>query len=305
MQKKEKDSKTVMIPDCWFKQMKINGSSVYLSQYGSLTQTFYIYVKMQERWRTENIALFSVCDFLKFIGCTTKDMFDRRRKEVSDMLIRLQQDDLINAYENTYCNNTIALQAPIRKNDVFYIQLNYTSRNFTVVEFREIERIMNYQDSLICSHDLLPYFCSIIFHINTKTNLAYPPLEKLSEINNISSNTCIKYNQILMDLELIYYESAGTIKLREGIKSYNNTYARYNNKQLVKDYIDKRQVSSVRRSSIQQQSIANHRRSLKQKINHMEKQHKENLLTTEQFYELDKMKKEYDYLSKEHKGNTI
>ena len=94
--------------------------------------------------------------------------------------------------------------------------------------------------------DILRYYLYLLSTVNSSTHYGYWSLDKLSEELGITTQTIIKYNKILEDMQLIYIYHSGN----------SNTYGYYTDKDIIEQEGRKRSNAK-----------ANHRRRVTQMYN--------------------------------------
>lgn len=175
-------------------------------------------------------------------------------------------------------------------NDTIYIKLTDLDKCFTIVYFNEVESILKYDKLEIrYRRTLLRFFCTLVHRIKNDTNYCYPSIETLTKESGVRSKaTCLKYLGILRDeLGLIIYDSANLSYTKNGrVHQTPNLYARpEHRKDLIKGVHGQLSVfekESLKLTKIVNKDIQNHKRKLKQLMNHLDKERLYRELTAEE-----------------------
>lgn len=294
---KKNDSKRfVKMPSIWI--MEDDGD--LLKKHGNLSYVFYIYCLLHQLKFDNNRCVFSLHGVLSFFDVLkTREMKRRMQNQLINCIRELEQDNIISFYSDIGYLDRTAFNAD--KNNIFYVELNLDSKKgFFKLYVDEIIKIAKCECEDVNKIGLLSHFSVLMCHINNKSSLAYATLDYISELLSVSHTTCIKNNKILVDLELIYYESAGLLHLdKDFVKSYPNTYARYNNKQLVINFVETQRANykgRLKNDDKGKQERANRRGGLRRRLNNLDKKRDRIGLTYEEELEYKEKQEEYDVL---------
>ena len=185
--------------------------------------------------------------------------------------------------------------------DTFCIELTPPKKNYTMIYFNEVDSILRY-DGLEFRYrrNLLRLFCTLISHINNYSLCCFPSIETLSEETRIQSKTtCLKYIEILKDLGLIISDSASISLSKSGV-TYTpyNIYARPEHSKELEIKVKLQYMEYSKKYDSLLKDInkldGKKRRSLKQKMNYLDKERQFRDLTAEEEERYLDLKVEYD-----------
>lgn len=162
------------------------------------------------------------------------------------------------------------------KQDTLYDLRNIFTdlQSFYILVFpKEISKILNI-DKKVNKYKLLRFYLVILSTINSKKKFGFTSQELLCQKANISIDTLRKYNNILIESELLYIQKhTGEYKRwvdQNGVthvEGISNTYCRYEDRDTcIKDSKN----ASIHRGQLNI-DLLNYRRKLKQKYNAMKK----------------------------------
>lgn len=189
----------------------------------------------------------------------------------------------------------------VNVNDTFCIELTPPKKDFTIVYFNELDTILRY-DGLEFRYrrNLLRFFCAIVYHINSRTKCSFAGIDTLSKEAHINSRTtCSKYLEILKELGLIISDSASISFSNHGVVYTPRTYyARPEHHKELEIQV-KLQYAEFNKKCDKLLKLVNRpdqnkRRSLKQKMNFLEKERAFRDLSPEEEQRYLEFKAEYE-----------
>lgn len=174
--------------------------------------------------------------------------------------------------------------------ETIYIKITSLEKRYTVVYYNEVESILRYEKlDIRYRRTLLRFFCTLVHRINNDTNYCYPSIRTLTKESGVRSEvTCLKYLSILRDeLGIIIYDSANLSFSKNGIEYQTpNLYARpEHHKDLLKGVHGQFSVFEKQNSKLLRaidKEDQNKKRSLKQKMNFLDKERTLRELTPEE-----------------------
>lgn len=252
-----------------------------------------IFILLMQNINSKGISIFNIKWLCDKLGTTIKN-----RKRIKSL-----KNTLDNLEFEYYNDNLLKIKLNQRdtindKNSLIFAKFNIEiDDNFTKIEDWEIDAILEYCNTNTIDKALITHlYTYIVSCINNNESdeeygLAYPKIETIEQELEISRNTIIKYIDILNELKIITNNYVGYRITNGKIKMTNTYYCRYRDKELLDNYINKLKKNKDNNSiDNEKKNKINLKRSLKQKINRLDK--KENR-TEEENNKLQKLLDEY------------
>jgi hypothetical protein len=255
--------------------------------------------------RTPNdVCFLSVRYLCNRLNTTTGNT--NRTKYIIDTLKYFQEHEILFFSDENECEDKIDIDETIKQNkmDIFFAELyNDMDNNFTMLYHKELNTILEYcNNNKIDKYIMVHLYLYIIRLIENneqaeKYKLSFPKIESIAEVVDISENTVLKYLKVLKDdMKLLYYNSVGYKIVNGKYKATNMYYCRIEDKELL-DYRIKNEQKDKGIISLDKQSKnkINNKRSLKQKINILNKKIDK---TDEEIIKLKQLEEEYKQIAK-------
>jgi biotin operon repressor len=225
-------------------------------------------------------CLFSVRYLCQRLNTTTGNT--NRTKYIIDTLKYFQEHEILFFSDNIDCDNEINIEETTKQNktDIFFAELvNDMDNNFTMLYYKELKIISSYCndnkiDRYLITHLYLYIMRLIENNEQSETyKLAFPSIEYIATFLDISENTVLKYIKALKDgMGLLYYDNVGYKIVNGKYKATKTYYCRMIDKELLGNRIViENKDTSVTPLNKQEKSKINNKRSLKQKINILNK----------------------------------
>jgi len=195
--------------------------------------------------------------------------------KIKSCLLELKKANIFSYYEDIDLKKEFNDVGKFKKGEVYYVQLDYVFDNsFFVVYDDEIRMVLEYCKGKrnIDKFKLTGYFCYLIMRMNKENKICYPSFDKIEYDVGIGTKAIMSYNKILKDLKLIDYINGGYRIVRGKVKQDVNYYCRYEDRECLKEYVKKfKEDNNLNKQTTSEKKKSNKKRSLKQKINHLEK----------------------------------
>ncbi|GAA0082937.1 hypothetical protein [Clostridium sp. CTA-6] len=236
-------------------------------------ESLFIYILISQTITIRNHYSFSINQLLDilYVNRTQTKMIEKIR----NCLLELKEMNIFKYYQDFYLEKEITDTRKLKKGEIYYAQLNYVFDNsFFIVYDDEIRMILEYCKGKrnIDKFKLTGYFCYLIMRMNKENKICYPSFDKIEFDVGIGTKAIMSYNQILKDLKLIDYINGGYRIVRGKVKQDVNYYCRYEDGQCLKEYVKKfKEDNNLNNQTISEKKKSNKKRSLKQKLNHLEK----------------------------------
>lgn len=134
--------------------------------------------------------------------------------------------------------------------DFTNMYLDVENDNFVIIYPDEVRKILTCNEIMKKKISMLKYYVALISTFNWSKNMSHiqnmpnlqgkigaMPIEYIALQADISSRTCIRYNDILSNIKMIYvYKSNDKIKFDDSLKQINNCYSRYEDRELCRLY---------------------------------------------------------------------
>lgn|GEM_PF-4413621 len=236
-------------------------------------ESLLIYILVCKTMTIRNYCTFSInqlFDFLQVNRNQTK-MLDK----IKGCLLELKEVNIFSYYEDIDLKKEVKDVNKLKKGEMYFVQLDYEfDNNFFIVYDNEIKKILDYCKGKknIDKFKLTGYFCYLIMRMNKENKICYPSFDKIEFDVGIGTKAIISYNTILKELKLIDYVNAGYRVVRGKVKQDVNYYCRYKDRECLKEYAKRfKEDNNLKVQTINEKKKSNKKRSLKQKINYLEK----------------------------------
>ena len=252
-----------------------------------------------------NIVVFNLKWLYDNLGISINNTYNK--KEIKNILNGFIEDKIFIFRKNIYINSEkIITMDNININDLIFGELIFNDDNnkeFTMITDEELLKIKEYSNNnSIDGYGLLSTCLYILSCINMNEEvedfgLCYPSIHTLSDELNKSENTILKYINILKELKILIFDYSGFKILSDGkIRNDKMFYTRYKDENILINRLNKeREEKGFIKISKKLKDKSNLRRSLKQKINLLEK---EKYISLTDKNKLELLKEEYNNLEK-------
>lgn len=206
--------------------------------------------------------------------------------KIKDTMQQLQQKTFFNYYSDFLLQEEITNIKDLKRNELFFIEFNYDiDSDFTILYDYEIVTILNYNNNSVNNYTLLELYTYIMSCIkNNEKDIdykcCYPSHENIIDSIDITENTLIKYLKILNELNLLVYDIAGFKETVKGqIKNSTTYYSRYDDIDNLKETLSIiRKEKGYIKLNNKSKDKSNIKRSIKQKINILNKKQNKNII---------------------------
>ena len=250
----------------------------------------------------KNICSFNLAWLYETLNISDKNTYSQ--KEIKNIINGFIEDEII------ICRNNISTKSEtiedvntISKNKLIFAQINIdlNEETFTMITETEVDLIKKYcEENSVDMFGLLATCLYILSCINMNEKdedylLCYPSIENISSEIDISEKTVLKYINILKELKILVFDYAGYKVLSDSkIKNGKMFYARYDNEELLLNRLKKeREERGFIKISKRAKDKSNFKKSIKQKINKLEKKKDLSIIEIEK---LKNFKEVYDNL---------
>lgn len=212
-----------------------------------------------------------------------------RIKDIKQALTNFKEQGYLYYYKDILLSNEIENITELKKNELFFCYYPFEIESeFTLLYDYEVIKILNYNNSNINNYTLLELYTYIISCIKNNSNdidfnTCYPAHETIMDNINISENTLIKYLNILYELQLLIYDIAGYKETVKGqIKNSTTYYSRYKDIEYLQNTLNiiRRDKGYIKLNN-KSKDKSNLKRSIKQKINILDKIENKNIIEVE------------------------
>jgi hypothetical protein len=252
----------------------------------------------------KDICMFTLKWLYKKLNIADKNTYSQ--KEIKSILKMFSDEEIFFYHEDIDSDDEESLDInSIGKSDLIFAELyNDMVDNFTIIKDKDVKDIIKYSNNnRIDTFSLLTTYTYICSCINNNEQcedylLCFPSLINISENVNITEKTVLKYIDILKELNIFVFDYAGYKVLYDGkIKNGKMFYTRVENEQILLNKLQKeREEHGYISISKRFKDKSNLKRSIKQKINDLEKKEEINLIENEQ---LILLKEKYNELNNE------
>lgn len=228
-----------------------------------------------------------------------------RTKYIIDTLKYFKEQKILCYSDTIDCENDIDIEEATQKDktEIFFAELYHDiSGDFTIITDMEVKLILNLcKEQKIDKYNMIHLFLYILSCIKNNEQdedykLCYPSVFTISSALGLSEITVLKYIKVLKESNILYYDSIGYKIVNGEYRMTNTYYCRAEDKDKLDYFIEhKRQDKGIKPMTSNDKNIINIKRSLKQKINKLNK--KENK-TEEEKLQLKEIEKEYENLKK-------
>jgi uncharacterized protein YbgA (DUF1722 family) len=237
-----------------------------------------ILIMLLMRNTNKGICIFNLKEILNELNISVTD--SSRITKTIDTLETLRQKNIINYYSDIILTQKLD-KTEFKKANLIYgsLDIPITNDNFTMIYDEEFMKILQHcKGKKINKHVLIHTFLCIIKYINNNEKdeeykLAKPSFDRIGDMMAINDKTIIKYLKIFKELNLLEYNYVGARVMASGnIKNTNMYYCRKEDEDILKEYIGKElKNNNYININKDNKNKSNLKRSLKQKINKLEK----------------------------------
>lgn len=286
----------IKISKAWTESSVYNNNKKLLSDYGEMGFVFYIYCRLRETNfssttdKDGNIVkgdydgITNIGSFLDRFGFVVDSTRSRRKKELLRVVKLMEKNNVITFYKDESFENVVLFDDKIKNHqDLYYNVEKFDDTNFIKLTRLEFVNIMKSESNRL---ELLVHFMSVMHYENNLEQVCYPSLEGLYNITGYAKNTCIRYNDMLRDLQVLYFDNAGMEydTSDQQFKQKTNTYGRWVNKDIVDDKVAEirlRNEGKLYNISGEKQELTNRSRSLSNKMRYVKDEEELAMLKTE------------------------
>lgn len=159
-------------------------------------------------------------------------------KALTDSLVRgiaeLANGEWISIRKDLSTNKSYEFVLDIKK-----LWLDKEKDKFTVVYTDDIHKIMTCNEKMDKKIRMLKYYVALIstFDWSLGGKIGYMSQEYIAEQADNSTRTCQRYNDILVEMQMIYvYKSNDKVRSDDKLKQIKNCYSRYEDKDVCEQY---------------------------------------------------------------------
>lgn len=190
------------------------------------------------------------------------------------------------------------------KHDYIYASILEEDCNFTMLYDSELNKIIKHSNELkIDTYNILSFYIYILSFINTNSKdenykLCYVSIENIKNELGLSENTIIKYIDILKNINILRCDYAGYKETAKGqVKNGTMYYCRAMDEELLIQKLTKlRTEEGFIKLNNKNKDKSNIKKSIKQRINYLNKKEKENTISKIETITLNQLKEEYNNL---------
>lgn len=262
-----------------------------------------LYTIIMQNRTTKDTCIFSIRELCNRLNTNTKNT--NRVNYIIDTLEYFQKKEIFFFSDKYNCKNEINIKQFSEKNklDFIYVEVvNEIIDNFTIIYDDEVDMILELcQEKNINKYNMIHLYLYILSFIKeNKTDddykLAYPSINNIASELQLSEYTVLKYIKELNEAEILYYDGVGYKIINGEYKMTNTYYCRTQDKELLDKFIQfKRQEKNITPMTKNDKNTTNKKRSLKQKINKINKKQNK----TQEDIELTRqLEEEYEKLNR-------
>ncbi|MDU6975893.1 MAG: hypothetical protein E6370_16530 [Clostridiales bacterium] len=257
-----------------------------------------IYMILQKMQQLDRKIITSIGELIEYI------MADRKNETVvqyvKEAITFLAQEGVIMLYEDIHMTKMIECDLKNAKTgQALYIKIGeLPTVGYTQITTDELNTIMSNQNLKAKQKvQMLSYFMAIVSHIDAKTKVAFPSFDTLQDEAQIGRREkCKQFNEELKDMGLMVYGNANIANI-DNTGCVANTYARAEHEADLKaELMRLRETQSWRHKEIVKYQNADMKRSLKQRINKLQKKAEQEKLTMNEQRQLDRLYEQYNKL---------
>lgn len=259
----------------------------YISTYG--IESALILAIIQRNLLIRGQYIFSFNNLFDCLGIKSTNSI--HRKKIKNILIQMQKDNIIVSDTDLSSGNN---------SQFIFIDIKLKDEDYTIIYDFELDSILNYQNEN--TYNLFNAFVFLKYRSGVKKYCYWSQ-------DDIATSIGLKTRQVVSslidildkELDLILVAEGDTRILKNGtIQESNNMYSM--------NYEGHQEILKIKKEEYNQQLLdegvktytskkANSKRSLKQKINHLNKKVEDGTITNDELDLFDKLNEEYDLLS--------
>ena len=249
--------------------------------YKMTTKELAVITIIMHNMTNRNIVIFNLKWLYENLGISQNNTYNKR--EVKNILNDFIKYDIFIFRKNIYIDSEeIKDISSINVNELIFGEFIFDDNNnkgFTIITDEELLKIKDYSNNnSIDEYGLLTTCLYILSCINMNKEsedfgLCFPSIHRISEDLEQSEITTLKYINILKELKILIFDYSGFKVLSDGkIRNDKMFYARYNDDNILIERLTKeRKEKGFIKISKKLKDKSNFKRSLKQKINILEK----------------------------------
>lgn len=283
--------KSIIATNEWFKNRHL------LKQGG--WYALVIYMILQKMQQFDGKIITSIRELITYMMADNKN--ETIVQHIKDAINFLVQERLIVLYQNIHMTQSVECDLKNAKTgQALYIKIGeLPTVGYTQITVDELNTIMSNQNLRVKQKaQILCYFMAIVSHIDKASKVAFPSFDTLQDEAQIGRReNCIKFNETLKDMGLLVYGNANVANI-DNIGLVANTYARAEHEaELKAELMRLRETRNWKRKEIVKCQNADMKRSLKQRINKLQKKAEQEKLTMKEQRRLDRLWEQYNELS--------
>ena len=218
----------------------------------------------------------------------------------------LQRDNILKYYSDTEESPSNEINIlHLDKTDFTYASIEEETDNFTMLYDNELTKIIEYSNThKVDVYNIINFYIYVLSFINTNSKdenykLCYVSMDNINNELGLSENTIIKYINILKDINLLRCDYAGYKENAKGqVKNSTMYYCRACDEELLIERLNKiRDDQGFIKLNSRNKDKSNIKKSIKQKINYLNKRKENNNITKIELITLEKLKEEYNKLT--------
>lgn len=208
---------------------------------------------------------FVVYDYLQYILTNSINPNKSISNKITQGLSELEKNNYIVTLNSTKIGSELLF-------DSLYFETDPNSKYFkqyVIITLAELHTIMNLKSQ--SPENILLYFCGVISTINnsSKSEIGDKSISYLAKLVNVSKSTAIRYNQILIENNLLHIEKSNQAKVNKRgqiTSSLPNIYSRPQNKGLAEAEQLSREQTQGNLGHKNLSTIADKKRSMAMKL---------------------------------------
>lgn len=121
--------------------------------------------------------------------------------------------------------------------DLENMRLDTEKERFVIIYTKEVHKILTCKEVMKKKIAMLRYFVALVSTFNWSSRIGSMSMEYIALQAGNSQRTCIRYNEILSEMKMIYvYKSNDKVREGDKLKQIKNCYSRYEDKDACEEY---------------------------------------------------------------------
>jgi hypothetical protein len=200
-------------------------------EYDSRDHFVYLLIKGFANQRFDGISIASVDSLLRILGFVVNS---KNKAGIKESIEKLVRNRMIKMYADFMC--TQEEQEVKYANTYFFKILDapYKGDYFTKIFYEDFYKLISMEEKNKMKVFSIYYnIISRMFANASSDKFTLPNIEDIEQETGINRKTITKYIKLLMDNELVYYES-----MRKAIDKTKNVYGRWEHRDIVKKFAE-------------------------------------------------------------------